>query len=844
MRFCIKVAFALCLFMLLLRTDHTAQAQIVTTVRDTLCSGDTVFGYYNTGIYRDTFTASGGGDSIRELDLKVIPRVGTSPLPRWFNTGTNGSGGRLPGGSSDMNWEVSTGNINGPYVPAIVMSSKPGSYATSAWPDCDWISHSAGGSHSGNIDYYYRIDFDLPCFDSCGSSFDAPNTFCLTLDFFADNSVFEIYANGVPQSPNMGGVIPVANPNGHTGFTNGNMVSLTLCNDWKRGYNSLIIHIKSGAPYAAFLAQASVNAPPPPPIRADFDMAAAAGTGPDSAGCAPFTVAFTNTSVSAADYTWNFGDGSPVSNDPSPVHTYTTPGVYTVTLVATNTLCGFQQDTAQAVVTVYETALPDIVVSDTLVCTPGKIDLSVLIRNPTPNNRFLWQPATGITGPDDQSSAVVDPSLHTTYWVTVWDTIPGVCGFSVTDTIHIEYAPRALTLFNSDTAVCEGDVVSISGQVTPGYSLLWTPATGVSNVTSLTPDITINQSETYTLTASYPGCPDTSVSISFDMQHYPVVVIGPDTAVCEGEYMFLRPSVSPPRDDYSYLWTTTVPGLNNADQPVANFIATTSGVYELLVSTPAGCTGFDDRLIDVYPGDFGSIIEDTAYCPPDSVLLWASGAYRYHWTPAYGLSDTAAAEPVARPYETTDYTVYAFDTLGCRDTLHVRVSVYPRAVISLPDTMHIYPGEPRYMDPATNCLYFQWFPYAGLSQTNIANPEVYPEVNTRYFVTATTEHNCIAKDSVDVLVHCSRMAVPNVFVPGTGANRYFRPVKEGLMQLNRFAVFNRWGVKVFEATGADDGWDGTYNNEPQPMGVYVYLIDAVNSCGEPFVQQGNVTLLR
>src|SRR5690606_22173744 len=138
---------------LFLKPDHAAQAQIVTNIRDTLCSGDTVSGYYNTGIYRDTFTASGGGDSIRELDLKVIPRVGTSPLPRWFNTGTNGSGGRLPGGSPDMNWEVSTGNINGPYVPATVMTSKPGSYATSAWPDCDWISHSAGGSHTGNVDY-------------------------------------------------------------------------------------------------------------------------------------------------------------------------------------------------------------------------------------------------------------------------------------------------------------------------------------------------------------------------------------------------------------------------------------------------------------------------------------------------------------------------------------------------------------------------------------------------------------------------------------------------------------------------------------------------------------------
>ncbi len=839
------IRVVLCLGMFaLLKPDNAVQAQIVTTLRDTLCSGDTVFGYYNTGIYRDTFTAAGGGDSIRELDLKVIPRIGTSPLPRWFNTGTNGAGGRLPGGSQDMNWEVSTGNINGPYTPAIVMSSKPGSYVTSSWPDCDWISHSAIGSHSGNLDYYYRIDFDLPCFDSCGSSFDVDSTFCLTLDFFADNSVYEIYANGVPQSPLMGGIIPVANPYGHVGFNSAGMVSLTLCNNWKRGYNSLIIRIASGAPYAAFLAQASVNAPPPPPpIRAGFDIVSS-GTGPDDTGCAPFTVQFVNTSVSAADYIWDFGDGSPVSYVPSPVHTYTAPGVYTVTLIASSTICGHQQDTAEAIVTVYETDLPDIVVSDTLICTEGPVNLSVHVRNPSPHNRFLWGPAGGIMGPADQSSAQVDPVLYTTYWVTVWDTIPGICGFSVTDTIHIEYAPRVLTIFNNDTAVCEGDVVSISGQGTAGYFYLWTPATGVSDTTSLTPDITVTQSEIYTVTGRYPGCPDTSISISIEMQHYPIVTLEGDTAVCAGDHIFLNASVTPYRDDYSYQWTTVAPGLNGADKPVADFIATVSGVYELLVSTPIGCSGFDERLVDVYPGDFGSIMADTGYCPPDSMLLWVSGGSRYIWIPAYGLSDTAAAEPVARPYETTDYTVYAYDTLGCRDTLHIRVSVYPRAVIRLPDTMHVYPGEEHYMDPGTNCMYFQWFPYAGLSNPDISNPVVYPEVNTRYFVTGITEHGCVGRDSVDVLVHCSRMAMPNVFTPGNGLNSHFRPVREGLMQLNRFAVFNRWGVKVYETTDMDPGWDGTYNGVPQPLGVYVYLIDAVNSCGESFVKQGNLTLLR
>ncbi|WP_292394423.1 PKD domain-containing protein [Methanoculleus sp. UBA303] len=52
-------------------------------------------------------------------------------------------------------------------------------------------------------------------------------------------------------------------------------------------------------------------------------------------GDAPLTVAFTDASTGAAIWSWDFGDGS-TSTDRNPVHTYATPGTYTVNLTVTN----------------------------------------------------------------------------------------------------------------------------------------------------------------------------------------------------------------------------------------------------------------------------------------------------------------------------------------------------------------------------------------------------------------------------------------------------------------------------------------------------------------------------
>jgi len=53
-------------------------------------------------------------------------------------------------------------------------------------------------------------------------------------------------------------------------------------------------------------------------------------------GCAPYDAVFDNTSLAGQQFNWDFGDGT-TSTQEYPVHTYSTPGTYTVKLVVTDT---------------------------------------------------------------------------------------------------------------------------------------------------------------------------------------------------------------------------------------------------------------------------------------------------------------------------------------------------------------------------------------------------------------------------------------------------------------------------------------------------------------------------
>ena len=65
--------------------------------------------------------------------------------------------------------------------------------------------------------------------------------------------------------------------------------------------------------------------------------------------------------------------------------------------------------------------------------------------------------------------------------------------------------------------------------------------------------------------------------------------------------------------------------------------------------------------------------------------------------------------------------------------------------------------------------------------------------------------------------------VPNVFTPSLSTNATFRAYGTGILEF-RIHIYNREGLKVFEADDIEAEWDGTHDGTPCPQANYVYRI--------------------
>jgi gliding motility-associated-like protein len=181
-------------------------------------------------------------------------------------------------------------------------------------------------------------------------------------------------------------------------------------------------------------------------VAIDFYHSTASFTASNISGCAPLTAQFTDLSSSPfgniSQWTWDFGDGS-TSTSANPVHTYTVPGNYTVSLSVRDGN-GCPDDTLiSQLVQVYPNPVASFRMPPTV-----KDDLAGFLDLSTNASQWVWSFGDGGTSTDRNPTHIYEN--EGSYTIMLHVTSPNGCVDSISYTLALDfpfhlYIPNAFT---------------------------------------------------------------------------------------------------------------------------------------------------------------------------------------------------------------------------------------------------------------------------------------------------------------------------------------------------------------------------------------------------------------
>ena len=211
----------------------------------------------------------------------------------------------------------------------------------------------------------------------------------------------------------------------------------------------------------------------------------------------------TLTASGGASYTWTGPGLAPTTQNPLVISNVSpaNAGIYTVVAVS-------DSGCAAAPVTAKVTVLPQIVpgISGSVaVCAGESTQL-----NATGGLYYRWTPATGLDN-DTLANPTATPLQTTTYTAHISN--GGCADSSKSVTVTVDQNPIAnagseIILFEGQSVILQG---SVQGDNITGY--YWTPATFLSDPTSLNPIASPSHDITYTLTVSSSTCGASTSSV-------------------------------------------------------------------------------------------------------------------------------------------------------------------------------------------------------------------------------------------------------------------------------------------------------------------------------------------
>ena len=479
-----------------------------------------------------------------------------------------------------------------------------------------------------------------------------------------------------------------------------------------------------------------VGVPAPFPVVAD--AAIAKFTVSDSQFCSLASVDLVSTSVSTSgilSWQWDFGDGT-TSSVENPSHTYTTGGLFGISLMITTNAGCKDTMTQSAAVSIYDVIAS--FTSDSVLCDVPQL---VTFTNLSQSNDsiIIWQWGFG----DGNVSTSQSPSnnyLATgSYPVSLLVTTAFGCSDSLVRNVSLY--PKPVAGFSTSNT-CHLDTtafINLTTLASPSTVTVWSWDFGDgTNSTASNPMHVYATPGSYTVTLSAvsdAGCTDTFSSI-VTVFALPNPAAAGDTTLCRGNSCVISAS-----GGVSYSWSPAI-GLVSPTQPSTVAAPDVTTYYVIEVTDLNGCREYDSVLIVVSVPPNADAGPDTTTCYGVGVQLNGSGGQTYSWSPAAGLSCTGCANPIATPPATTQYTLEATDANGCSDSDSVLVEVLSLPSLTPAPDVTMCVGDTAELTIITDGVMYQWSPSGSLSCDTCETVLAWPPDTTTYTYIVTGVNGC------------------------------------------------------------------------------------------------------